>query len=219
MPLFSQEEAQVELRSTYTHQHYISKYRFWIRNDIGLRHYFEENPYSMFLLRPRAIIELTGLVDFHPAVDFRYSVHPGLLNTFELRTWQGVSLHWPDVGRVMFDHFYRFEQRFYWTEGIRDEEIGLRSRYRLRMQVPFNNRIITDHTYFMALRGEVFIPHDKEIEELFASLLRIGMNIGYNQNSKWRYQLTGYFDAGRNTLEDERKVSKFIVELSIRTRF
>ena len=61
----------------------------------------------------------------------------------------------------------------------------------------------------MDLSGEVFLPHDKEIEELFASLMRIGLNIAYNQNSKWRYQLTGYFEAGRNTLEDERKVSMF----------
>ncbi len=77
------------------------------------------------------------------------------------------------------------------------------------MRVPFNNRTITDRTYYMELRGEMFIPHDSEIEELFASLLRIGTSIGYNQNSKWRYQLKGYFEAGRNTLEDERKVSMF----------
>lgn len=173
----------------------------------------------MALVRPRAIIELTDILDVHPAVDFRLSFHPDLLTTLEIRTWQGVSLYWPDIGRFMFDHFYRFEQRFYWTEGNRDENIGLRSRYRLRMRVPFNNRSITDRTYYVELRGEVFIPHDDEIEEFFASLLRIGTSIGYNQNSKWRYQLKGYFDAGRNTREDERKVSKFILELSVRTMF
>lgn len=219
IPLLSQEDAKFELRTAYTHQHYISRYRFWIRNDVGYRHYFEADPYSMILIRPRAIVELTGIVDFHPSVDFRFTIHPESLNTFELRTWQGVSLFWPDIGRFMFDHFYRFEQRFYWTEGVRDGGIGLRSRYRLRMRVPFNNLTITDHTYFMDLRGEFFIPHDDEIEESFADQMRLGLNFGYNQNAKWRYQLTGYFDFGRNTLEDERQVSKFIIELSVRTSF
>ena len=218
-PVIAQQGLQSELRTTYTHQHFISKYRFWIRNDVGLRHYFEENPYNMVLLRPRAIIELTNSIDFQPGVDLRMSFYPDLLNTLELRTWQGVSADWPDVGRVMFDHFYRFEQRFYWTEGDRDENIGLRSRYRLRMRIPLNNRTVTERTYFIDLRGEVFFPHDKEIEEPFASLLRVGMNWAYNQNSKWRYQLKSYFDAGRNTFEDERKVSRFIVELSVRTMF
>ena len=89
----AQEGLQSELRTTYIHQHYLAKPRFWIRNDIGLRYFFEENPYAMALVRPRAIIELTDILDIHPAVDFRLSFHPDLLNTLEIRTWQGVSLN------------------------------------------------------------------------------------------------------------------------------
>lgn len=213
------QDPSFELRTAYTYQQYISKYRFWVRNDVGYRHYFEEEAYNMVLLRPRAIIELASIVDFHPAVDVRFSFDPSLPATLEIRTWQGVSLDWPDVGRVAFNHFYRFEQRFYWTEGNKEEDIGLRSRYRLRMRIPFNNRIVSDNTLFMDLQGEIFLPHDDEIEELFAPLIRAGLNLAYQQNSKWRYQLTGYFDGGRNTLEDERTVTRYIMELSIRTMF
>ena len=215
----AQEDPNFELRTNFIHQHYLSKARFWIRNDVGYRHYFEETPYSMLLLRPRTIIELASIVDFHPAVDFRLSSYADLPSTFEIRTWQGVSVTWPDVGRFMFDHFYRFEQRFYWTEGVADDEIGFRSRYRLRMRVPFNKRIITDRTLFMDLRGEFYFPHDEGIDELFATLIRIGAALAYQQNSRWRYQLLGYFDGGRNTLEDERTVTRSIVEFRVRAMF
>jgi hypothetical protein len=216
---YTQENSNFELRTNFIHQHYLSKGRFWIRNDVGYRHYFEETPYSMLLLRPRAIIELAGILDLHPGVDFRLSTYSELPSTLEIRTWQGLSVSWPDVGRFMFDHFYRFEQRFYWTEGVPDEEIGFRSRYRLRMRVPVNNRTITDQTFFMDLRGEVYLPHDKEIGELFATLIRLGATLAYQQNSRWRYQVIGYFDGGRNTLEDERTVTRSIVELRVRAMF
>ena len=215
----SAQDQSSELRTTYTHQHFISKYRFWIRNDIGFRQFFEEDPYTMMSLRPRVILELTGILDLHPGIDFRFSHYPSLPNTLEIRTWQGLSLHWPDVGRIYFTHFYRFEQRFYWTEGSKEEDLGLRSRYRLQMRVPLNNRILSDKTFYTDIRGEIFIPHDDEIQEIFASQLRVGLNLGYQQNRKWRYQITGYIDAGRNTLEENIRATNYIIELSVRNMF
>ena len=173
----------------------------------------------MYLLRPRAIIELADIVDLHPGVDFRLATYAELPSTFEIRTWQGLVVSWPDVGRFMFDHFYRFEQRFYWTDGAKEEDIGFRSRYRLRMRVPFNKRTITNGAVFMDLRGELYLPHDEEIGELFATLIQVGAALGYQQNNRWRYQLIAYFDGGRNTLEDERTVTRSILEFRVRAMF
>lgn len=111
-PAAAQENAHFESWYTYSARHYVTKHRFWIRNDIGLKRSFDENRSTMFLIRPRMIINLGNIVEFHPAVDFRFSYYPNTINTIELRTWQGLRVHWPDIGRVMFDHFYRFEQRF-----------------------------------------------------------------------------------------------------------
>jgi len=181
--------------------------------------FFQEDPYTMMLLRPRVILELTDIFDLHPGIDFRYSHYPGLPNTLEIRTWQGLSLDWPDVGRVHFTHFYRFEQRFYWTEGSKEEDLGLRSRYRLQMRIPLNNRTLSDKTFFTDIRGEIFIPHDDDIQEIFAPQLRVGLHLGYQQNRRWRYQIAGYFDAGRNTLEENIRTTNYILELSVRNMF
>lgn len=213
----AQDNADLELRGTYTLQHYITKYRFWFRNDIGIRRSFDHDPFAMFLLRPRAIIELGSIVDLHPGIDFRYSNYLNSVNTFEIRTWEGVSIHWPDVGRIMFEHFYRFEQRFHWTDGENEEETGLRSRYRLNMRIPLNNRSLIDKTWFLDLQGEIFIPHDEEIQEFYTSRMRFGTIVGYRRSLKWRFQLAGYFESGWNTVTDERTVNHYIIEARVRT--
>ncbi len=195
----AQNNSHFESWNSYSVRHLAFKHLFWIRNDIGIRASFDENPSTMFLLRPRLEIGLWDIVEIHPAVDFRYSYYPNSLNSIEIRTWQGVRVLWPDIGRVMFDHFYRFEQRFHWFEGFERDKISLRSRYRIEMRIPVNHRTLIDNTLFIDLRGEVFIPHDNEIEETYASTIRLGLNLGYRQNQKWRYQLTGYIDGGKNT--------------------
>jgi len=213
----AQDNADLELRTNYTIQNYITRFRFWIRNDIGIRQSFDNDPFTMFLYRPRAIIELGNIVDIIPAVDFRYSYYSGLGNTFEIRTWEGISVHWPDVGRIMFVHLYRFEQRFHWTEGEREEETGFRSRYRLNMRIPLNNPTLADQTWFLDMRGEIFLPHDEGIQELYSSRMRFGTLIGYRHNIKWRFQLAGYFESGWNTYTDERTVNHYIIEARVRT--
>ncbi len=74
-------------------------------------------------------------------------------------------------------------------------------------------------TFFIDMRGEAFIPHDSEIEESYASTIRLGLNLGYRQNIKWRYQLTGYIDGGKNTLGEDRSANRFILEAGVRTTF
>ena len=217
--VFSQDNAHFESWNTYIARKYITKNKFWYRTDLGIRPSFDQEPSTMFLLRPRFIMSIANLAEFIPAVDFRYSVYPQDVNTFEIRTWQGVRVHWPDVGRVMFDHFYRFEQRFHWLEGREREKISLRSRYRLNMRIPLNRRAITDNTFYSDVRGEVFLPHDDGITETFASTLRVGLALAYRQNDKWMYQLIGYFDGGKNAREENLSASRYMLEARVRTTF
>ena len=219
VPAEAQENAHYELWNTYSTRHFVSKYRFWLRNDFGINHSFDEESSTEYLIRPRLIINLGNIVEFHPGIDFRFSHFPKSDNTFELRTWQGLLVHWPDIGRVMFDHFYRFEQRFFWIEGIPQEDFSLRSRFRLNTRLPINNYAITDNTFFVDFRGEIFLAHDNGVKEKFASTVRLGINLGFRQNAKWRYQLTGYIDGGKNAQSDNRTATRYIMEASVRTTF
>jgi hypothetical protein len=88
----------------------------------------------------------------------------------------------------------------------------LRSRYRLNMRVPLNNNTTTDNTFFTDVRAEAFIPHRESIDESFASTYRLGLVIGYNKDKKWRYQIIGYMDRGKNTMDDTPEASRYILE-------
>jgi hypothetical protein len=215
-PAYGQEGAHFEPWTTFTTQHFISKGGFWLRNDFSIRPAFDDEFNTLYMVRPMAIMDLGSYVDLNVAVDLRYTRYSESVNTIEIRTWEGVRLHWPDIGRVRFDHFYRFEQRFHWTEGFERDKIALRSRYRLNMRIPLNNTSLKDHTLFTDTRAEAFIPHGESFEETFASTLRLGLSLGYNQNNKWRYQLRAYVDWGRNTIEDEAQSNRYILEVSVR---
>jgi hypothetical protein len=208
-----------ELWSSFTTQKYIKKGGFWLRNDLSIRTSFEDDFNVLFLERPRAIFDLGGIIDIHLAVDFRYTRYEESLNTFEIRPWEGVQAHWPDIGRVKFDFLYRFEQRFEWTEDIGRDTIELRSRIRLRATIPLNNPGMTDHTYFTNLSAEAFVPHYETLDESFASTFRLGFTLGYNRDIKWRYQIDFYVDRGRNSTEDNAEETRFIFEAKARMAF
>lgn len=214
-----QENAHFELWNSFESRNFVSKYRFWYLNDVSIRLSFDENPSTLYLLRPRMIVNLGNYLGFQPAIDFRYTHFYDTDNTFELRTWQGLVFHWPQIKRVLFDHYYRFEQRFQWTHGERQEGVGLRSRYRMNARIPLNNRAIFDKTIYLDLRAEAFLPHDDGVEEIFASTIRFGANMGYHYNSKWRYYATVYVDAGRAQRGEDRTASRYILSLNVRGTF
>jgi hypothetical protein len=215
----TQDSPHFELWSTYVARKYVPKQRFWLRGDLGIRPDWSETPRTMFLLRARPYFNLGSLWEIIPAFDFRYSVYQNLPNSMELRPWLGIRLDWPQIGRVSFNNFYRFESRTHFNEGEKDGDNSLRSRYRLNMRIPINNPGIVAKTFYVDFRGEAFFSHDDGITEPFASTLRLGVNVGYNHSTKWRYYLTFYVDRGRNSLEGNATVDRYMIELAVRTTF
>ncbi len=215
----AQSSSDLQLWEKYSMRFFVSKYRIWIRNDIDFRQALLVNPSQTYALRPRLIINIGNLLDFQPGIDLWYVNSNDMANTTELRTWQGVRLHWPDIGRVMFEHFYRFEQRFVYTSDDSGKEMGLRSRYRLQVRTSINNSSLTDKTFYCDLRTEFYFPHDHEVAETFASTVRAGVNIGYNKNYKWRYFASFLVDRVKNTAEQDRLANNYIISLTLRNMF
>lgn len=214
--LQAQNSPHHEIWGTYTSRRYLQNKKLWLRCDYGARSAFTEEPSTTFLARLRLIFSVGNDLELIPAIDFRYSHYAELPNIMEIRTWEGAQLNWPYIGRVSFDHFYRFEQRFYITEGNTKDHISLRSRYRLRMRIPFNNKAVGEKTYFTDLSLEAFLPHDDSINELFANTIRLGVTAGYNHSVKWRYYLIGYVDRGRNNFDNNVTNDRYIISFKAR---
>jgi len=215
----SAQNPHAELWGTYSIRKYIPERQFRIRNDIGARRAFTTSPNTTFLYRPRAIFSIGNYLELTAAADFRYTNYQDTSNVFEIRTWEGAQLHWPQIGRVMFDHVYKFEQRFYLIHGYNKDNISLRSRYRFRMRIPINKRAITERTYYTDLQFEGFFSHDNNVDELFANTVRLGIVAGYNHSVKWRYALQFYVDRGRNEVDNNITNDRAIVSLLVRNTF
>lgn len=200
----------------YNARFFMPKYRMWWRNDIGLRQAFNYEPFNRVYVRSRLIINIGSYFDFQPGIDFHYTNFQESPNRSEIRTFQGLGISWPNFGRVTFEHLYRFEQRFYNLGPLEDEEFSLRSRYRLKMRIPLNNTTVTEKTFFITLRGEAYLPHTNNIQEVYANRLRGGIEFGYNMNANWRYYLTFFVDRGKNEFDQNRTIDSYICSVTAR---
>lgn len=102
----------------------------------------------------------------------------------ENRIWEQVILK-SNMGRVFFEHRYRFEQR--WISSATNTNYKNRLRYLLRVTIPLNNKELKKNTLFVGMYNEVFInltnvPFDRN--RLYAAM-------GYQVNSATNIQL-GY---------------------------
>lgn len=94
---------------------------------------------------------------------------PGI-SVSENRLWQQVLLR-GNYGRVLFEHRYRFEQR--WLASKSTDKYLDRIRYLFRVTVPLNKEQLEKKTFFLAFYNEVFIhftttPFDRN--RLFGAL-------------------------------------------------
>ena len=215
--IYAQNEENISLWADYRHQKFITKYKVWWRNDVSIRHTFDDQHSTLYIYKTSLKLNILNSLEFLPGIDFRYNNISNYENILEIRTWQSLRLHWPNIGRFMFEHNYKFEERFFfYSNNLRNEDIGLRSRYRLSVLFPLNNKSIYDKTFFVNLSSEFFLSHYEEVDDLFAETVRLGFLFGYKQNEKWSYSFTFFADKGKTNLVDERTVNNYILSFTVK---
>lgn len=213
----AQEEKDLQVWSGYTLRNYFSKPKFWLYNDLSIRQTINNSKATVYRYRPKIEFNVGNISEIHTAVEIRHTNNPDLRNENEIRTWQGYELNWPQIGRFMFEHFYRFEQRFHFIEGAGKDEFALRSRYRCRCIFPLNKDAITRNTVYMNFSGELFFPHGRDIVERYASTIRAGSTLGYNINGRWRVFFIYLLDFAEEIGIENRTVNNNIFSFNIRT--
>ena len=87
------------------------------------------------------------------------------------------------IGRVSVQHRYRYEQRF--IEG----NFRQRFRYFLALNVPLNNKEMTDKTFYASAYNEIFL----NTEDRIFDRNRLYGGVGYKLNSTFRFEV-GYMN-------------------------
>ena len=88
------------------------------------------------------------------------------------------------IGRVKVQHRYRFEQR--WVE---DQDVKLRFRYFLLLNVPINNPDLVEKTWYLSTYNEIFLNHKGNVFDRN----RLYGGLGFKLNSMARFEL-GYMN-------------------------
>ncbi len=96
----------------------------------------------------------------------------------EHRIWEQF-LTTNNIGRVKFEHRYRFEQRFI------ESDFKMRFRYRLMLFYPLNRPLIEKGSFYIGIYDELFI-NDKSN---FFDRNRLYAGLGYQYDSNIHFQL------------------------------
>lgn len=192
--------------------------RFKYFGDIGYR---QELPYAKWIrtsLKPGAEWSAGNIVDLCGGLGFYNTVQEIIPNSFELRPWQGVKVHWPSLGRFNFDHYGRLEQRFNRFVGpVGHWSSVLRGRYRLNVIFPINHPGIIDNTLFIRLNAEIFWNMGKSIAERYVNKNRYAMCLGYRFNLNWRLELYYLAEQSQAFSEEGFNVNSHIFQVSLKT--
>ena len=190
-------------------------------NYIGDIGYKQEIPYDNWTrlnFKPGLQWSVGSFVDLNSGLGLYYTIQKIIPNSVELRSWQGIKIHWPNLGRFSFDHYARIEQRFNHSIGIIEPwSFALRSRYRLNVVFPLNHPGIIDKTLYMRINTEFFWYIGKSITERFVNKNRYCMGIGYRFNKKLRFEIYYLAEQSRAFSEEGFKVNSHIIQFSIRT--
>ena len=224
--LFSQPEklmAQDESANTtqlwlFWHHNHSFTPRFNYIGDIGYKQELPYDNWTRLNFKPGLQWSVGSIVDLTGGLGFYYTVQKIIPNSMELRSWQGIKIHWPDLGRFLFDHYARIEQRFNHSIGsIEPWSFALRTRYRLNVVFPLNHPGIIDKTLYMRINTEFFWNIGKSIEERFVNKNRYCMGIGYRFNQKLRFELYYLAEQSQAFSVEGFKVNSHIIQFSFRT--
>lgn len=199
--LFSQPVFSQTSEKTGSWSMYFGQFRFhnnWsIYTEAQHRDYGILNETQQILLRTGINFHCNSISSFtagyahvinHPE-DNTSIVNPAVV--VENRLWQQFNMR-NNIGRILFDHRYRTEQR--WIGSNNNTRYLNRLRYLLRATVPLNKKEIEENTVFLSVYNEVFlhispVPFDRN---------RLYGAIGYQFLPKANIQL-GYLAQTVNT--------------------
>ena len=130
-----------------------------------------------------------GFIDTHP-----YGKQPVAKRFIEHRLWQQLILNHSE-SRFLFNHRYRQEQRWLETPLAVDNDFNYvnRSRYRLMVNIPLNNRTLEKGTLFLSIYDEIFLNFGKNVNRNIFDQNRIYAAIGFQIGESSNIQL-GYLN-------------------------
>ena len=169
--------------------------------DQGIRGVLSDSDFTLLYFRPSVRYRAKSWFTVHGGIRFFRSFNDDNDDTFEIGPWQGLRFAWPMIGRYAVSHYLRLEERMVWqTEGERDFDFTVRSRYQLGVRSP-NYDILFKNGIYLSGSIELFWNLDDSFNDNFVDRIRYDIGVGTKVSDAWRVELRYVLQDGR-AIED-----------------
>jgi hypothetical protein len=157
--------------------------------DQGVRGVLSDSDFTLLYFRPSVRYRAKPWFTVHGGIRFFKTFIDDNDDTFEIGPWQGLRFVWPMIGRYAVSHYLRLEERMVWqTEGERDFDFTVRSRYQLGVRSP-NYDILFKNGFYLSGSIELFWNLDENFSDNFVNRIRYDIGAGTKVSDTWRVEL------------------------------
>lgn len=212
---FTNSKSQVQTWIDYTTNNWINS--SWLYyGDYGLRGLITVDDWTQYTINPAFLYRKDEKLTFHSGMRLFFTDNKYSTNTFELRPWQGAKYIWPRYQYLIFDHYLRLEERFYWYTQEKEFDFSLRGRYRFRMRTMDFKLPLIPTKFTSAVSIEVFMDITKEILETYIGRNRITFVLGNHVAKDWLVELHLILQRSRKDYESDFETADEIFRLRIK---
>ena len=170
------------------------------------------NDFTLLYIRPSVRYRVNPWFTVHGGIRFFQTFIDDEEDTFEIGPWQGLRFVWPKIGSYAITHYLRLEERMIWqTEGEKDSDFSVRSRYQLGFRSP-NYKILFENGIYLMGTIEPFADLESP---LFVNRIRYDVGLGTPLTDAWRVHLRYVLQQGRDSASSAFSTDEHILRLRL----
>lgn len=186
--------------------------QFSIGGDLGIRGMFSSKDWTLFYIRPKVRYVFSQFFSTDGGLGYFYTSNTDFDNSSELRFYQDFNFIWPDLGFVIFQHRFRFEQRLFYYENL-ENDFGARSRYQIKLQSRDFHLFNAERPFYLNAMVEGFIPFNESAQERFVNNARINAGLGKRFSEKLRSEIYYIWQRSRQLEDDGFETSEHVLRI------
>lgn len=190
--------------------HFSQKWSY--NGDMGLRGIISDRNWNLIYLRPTIRWRITPSFDMRSGISLFQTWNKDYADQTELRFHQEANLNWPYLAGFIFKHMIRFEERFFFNQGI-ENDFSARFRYRPWMETPDFKLFGIKSPFYCIASIDLFFPLGESATELFVNNYRLIAGLGNRISEKLKIELHYFWQRSKAFTDEGFQTSENVLRL------
>jgi hypothetical protein len=188
--------------------------RWRYEGDQGTRGIVSNEEWTIAYVRPSVRVDVRQWFLLHGGLGLFYTFQSFPGDRFEIRPWIGFRFIWPRPGGFVVSHYFRFEDRFNYSEFRSTWDEAFRGRYQLAVKTPVFSFVGIDELYGVA-GLELFKDLSGAVFERFANRGRLGAGLGKHVGGGLRAELHYFYQSSGLFIQEGVQTDEHILRLRL----